>query len=32
MTDEEKAYLEENIASCEIHKAAQSEIAFIIKK
>jgi hypothetical protein len=32
MTEEEQRYLEENIASCTIHKANQSEIAFIIKK
>ena len=32
MTEEEQLYLEENIASCTIHKARESEIAFIIKK
>ena len=32
MTEEEQRYLEETIASCIIHKASQSEIAFIIKK
>jgi len=32
MTDEEMCYLEDNISSCIIHKAAQSEIAYLIKK
>lgn len=32
ITDEEKQYLEANIASCTIHKARESEIAFIVKK
>lgn len=32
MTEEEQQYLQDNIASCTIHKARESEIAFIIKK
>lgn len=32
MTDEECAYLENNIKECNIHKGSLSEIAFIIKK
>jgi hypothetical protein len=32
MTEEEQQYLQNNIASCTIHKARESEIAFIIKK
>lgn len=32
MTTEEQQYLENNIKSCIIHKANESEIAFIIKK
>lgn len=32
MTEEEQQYLQDNIASCTIHKARESEIAFIVKK